>query len=105
MAVQSNDMNTDKIKKPGPDVFGKKERVKERPSDNRTDDVNTNYGFSNGAELDTGAEETEDQEYMADGLPRTQKYSIDKVGRSHDMPAREGHDGQSDRKGRSDCGC
>lgn len=46
-----------------------------------------NYGFGGRAELDTKREETEEQEYAANGLPRMDKYSVDKVGRRHDSDA------------------
>ncbi len=84
MPLKPSDKNTDTINKPAPDTFGKKERVKERPSYPESEDVNTNYGFSNRANIDTAGEETEEQEYAANGLPAAHKYSVDKVGRSHD---------------------
>ena len=43
-----------------------------------------NYGFGQRAELNTDNEETERQEYDAHCLPKTQKYSVDKVGSRHE---------------------
>ena len=77
------------------------DHVKDRPWDERAQDSQKNYGFGGGAELDTAAEETEHQEYAAGGLPRTQNYTVDKVGRSHD----DAHNERGDRKGSSGCGC
>lgn len=87
--AKQQDTQTDKTKTP--------EKVKERPWDERAEDSQKNYGFGQRAELDTDAEETEEQEYVAGGLQGTQKYSVDKVGRSHDE--------RGDRQGSSDCGC
>ena len=104
MPTQSTENTSDKIKNKPADTGEKANAVKERPWDGRADDTQRNYGFSQGAELNTAGEETETQEYTADGLPRTQAYSVDKVGRAHDDHS--GPDSKhSDRKGRSDCGC
>ncbi len=74
--------DTDKLNTPPADVFGKndKDGKKKKPADRDLParDTQTNYGFSQGAELDTRGDETEEQEYAADGLPRTTKYSVDK---------------------------
>jgi hypothetical protein len=71
--------DTDKLKTPPADTFGKK-RNKGKNTDRETaaKDVQVNYGFARNAELNTAAEETEEQEYAANGLPRTTKYSVDK---------------------------
>lgn len=72
MATKDKPNDTDKLK----DKRTDKERA--------TDEQLRNYGFGQNARLDTAREVTEEQEYAADGLPRTQKYSVDKVGRNHD---------------------
>lgn len=73
--------NTDKVKKKPADIAG---RIKDKPAYERTEeDVNQNYGFEQGADVDTHAEVTQRQEYAADGLPRTDRYSVDKVGRKN----------------------
>lgn len=84
MSAQPTENTSDKLKNKPSDNAGKSKDVKERPWDQRADDTQRNYGFSQGAELNTAGEETERQEYTADGLPRTQTYSVDKVGRAHD---------------------
>ncbi len=71
--------DTDKMKTPPADTFGQKKR-ESKNTDRETParDIQTNYGFARDAELNTAGEVTEDQEYAADGLPRTTKYSVDK---------------------------
>lgn len=54
----------------------------------------TRYGMGHDAQLNPRGEETEEQEYAADGLPKTTKYSVDK-----------GAENRGGRKERSDCGC
>ena len=79
MKTQQN--NTDKTKEKPADVAG---RIKEKPAYERTDeDVQTNYGFDQKADMDAAGEVTQRQEYTADGLPKMDKYSVDKVGRRH----------------------
>ena len=59
-------------------------RIKEKPSYERTDaDIQQNYGFGHKADVDTHGEVTQRQEYTADGLPKMDKYTVDKVGRRH----------------------
>ena len=73
--------DTDKLNTPPADTFGKKDKGSKNPPADRdvpAKDINTNYGFSQGAELHTRGDETSEQEYAADGLPRTTKYSVDK---------------------------
>lgn len=72
--------DTDKLNTPPADTFGKKDKDAKVPADRDVPakDINTNYGFSQGAELHTNGDETSEQEYAADGLPRTAKYSVDK---------------------------
>ncbi len=85
MPVKQTDTSNDRLNKSGPDVQNKRDRSrKENERDVDAEDIKANYGFARDAELNTEAEETEDQEYKANGLPRTMKYSVDKVGRSHD---------------------
>lgn len=99
MPMQSGN-DTDKMKKRPVDIAGKTVRENE----DQKEPNQANYGFSHGAELDTEREETEKQEYTSDGLPRTQQYSFDKVGRSHER--NDGPDSRrGDQKGHSDCGC
>lgn len=72
---------TDKTKEKPADIAG---RIKEKPSYERTEeDVQTNYGFDQKADMDTEGEVTQRQEFAADGLPKTQQYSVDKGGRRH----------------------
>ena len=72
--------DTDKLNTPPADTFGKKDKGTKKPTDRDlpAKDVQTNYGFSQGAEFSTRGDETAEQEYAADGLPRTAKYSVDK---------------------------
>lgn len=89
MPLKPTDTSTDTLKKSGPDVFSGKTKNKEKNKSAHGDDREksitgvesepnqANYGFGHDAELNTEAEETEDQEYLADGLPRTNKYSVD----------------------------
>lgn len=68
--------------------------------------VKTGYGMGQDAELDTEAEETEDQEYSSDGLPQTEKYTVDKTsGKSSSDMEDKNLNEQSERKDRSGCGC
>ena len=68
--------DTDKLKTTPADTFGKKGKQDKDKSVAR--DVKVGYGMARDAELNTAAEETEEQEYAADGLSRTTKYSVDK---------------------------
>ncbi len=52
--------------------------VDKRPSESHDP---TRYGMGHEAELDPEAEETEEQEFSANGLPRMTKYSVDKTGK------------------------
>lgn len=72
--------DTDKLNTTPADTFGKKDKGAKLPADRDAPakDINTNYGFSQGAELHTRGDVTDEQEYAADGLPRTTKYSVDK---------------------------
>ena len=72
--------DTDKLNTTPADTFDKKKDDKSKNTDRDVPakDVQTNYGFGNNAELNTASEETEKQEYDANGLPRTAKYSVDK---------------------------
>ena len=80
MPVQTTDTSNDRLKKSGPDIWNKKDPgKKESERDIDAEDIQANYGFARDAELNTAAEETERQEYMANGLPRTQQYTIDKA--------------------------
>ena len=69
--------DTDKLKTPPADVFGGQRKKKQEQETAR--DIRVGYGAARDAELNTAAEVTEEQEYAADGLPRTQKYSVDKA--------------------------
>ncbi len=104
MPVQPTDTSLDRLKKAGPDVLNAGGRKKDSREDTADDDAGldtepnqVNYGFGQNAELNSEAERTEPQEYQADGLPLTNKYSVDNTS--------EGTKEQSERKGRSDCGC
>ena len=91
MKPQEN--NTDKTKKQPADIAGK---IKEKPSYERTEeDVQTNYGFDHKADMDSEGEITQRQEYTADGLPKMDKYSVDKVGRRHTYDAEPGVSGEA----------
>lgn len=107
MPLQSQDTSADKLKQSGPDVFDFKEKRKDK--DKNTDlvpgedvDANiagepnqTNYGFGQRANFNSRGEETEQQEYLADGLSRTNKYSVDDAGMK--TKEQEGHRGRSGR--------
>ncbi len=85
MPAQTTDTSNDRLKRSGPDLWNKKDRDKKGSErDVNQQDIQANYGFGRNAELNTAREETEKQEYMAGGLPRTQQYSFDKVGRAHE---------------------
>lgn len=79
--MKSQENNTGKVKKQPADIAGK---IKEKPSYERAEeDQQTNYGFDQKADMDSGGEVTQHQEYNAEGLPKMDKYSVDKVGRRH----------------------
>lgn len=71
--------DTDKLKSAPADIFGNGSRKKSE-DEPPARDIRVGYGKARDAELNTAAEETERQEYAADGLPRTTKYSVDKQG-------------------------
>lgn len=89
MPLHPTDTSSDKSKKSGPDIFSEKNKKKSRTgeSDLRPgEDVDTNvagepnqanYGFGNRARFDSENEETQEQEYKANGLQRTAGYSGD----------------------------
>ncbi len=97
MPVKPNDSDKTKMPKTGPNVFGGAEETNTGPSNLKPRTQSVDYGMGQDAQLKPGREETEDQEYSADGLPRTDKYSFDNTAR--------GKSGQSDRKNPSSCGC
>ncbi|PZQ44938.1 MAG: hypothetical protein DI551_09020 [Micavibrio aeruginosavorus] len=74
MPIQPADSSDRTAPKAASPAFGKK----------KAKDNQANYGFSNQARLDTRKERTEEQEYAANGLAKTQRYSYDRVGQSHD---------------------
>ena len=76
-AMPLKQQDTDKMKSPPADVFGKPGK-KESRDKQPARDVKVGYGAARDAELNTAGEVTEEQEYAADGLPRTTKYSVDK---------------------------
>ena len=85
MSIKQTDTSNDRLNKSGPDILNKKDRsIQENERDADAEDIHVNYGFARDAELDTHAEETKDREYLVNGLPRTARYTVDKVGRSHD---------------------
>ena len=66
--------DTSKLNTRPADILGKAQ--KKKPQDVETfRDVRVGYGAARDAELNTAGEVTEEQEYAADGLPRTTKYS------------------------------
>lgn len=70
--------DTFKINVPSADIPGKAQ--KKNPQNAETfREVRTGYGSARDAELNTAGEVTEEQEYAADGLPRTTKYSADRT--------------------------
>ncbi len=102
MPVQPTDTSLDKLKKAGPDVVSpgaRKKDQKEYPEDDADPGIENepnqvNYGFGQDAELNTESERTEAQEYQADGLPRTNKYSVDNTARdTKEHSEREGRMG------------
>lgn len=69
--------DTDKMKSKPADIFGKP--GKKKPQDEKpARDIRAGYGTARDAGLNTAGEVTEEEEYAADGLPRTTKYSVDK---------------------------
>ena len=93
--MKSPQNNTDKTKKQPADIAGK---IKEKPSYERTEeDAQMNYGFDQKADMDAEGEVTQRQEYAKGGLPKTQQYSVDKVGRSHDYDSKPNPSGTAQR--------
>lgn len=104
MPVQPKDTSLDKLKKAGPDVLNSGSRKKDQKDEEYPQDDadlgienepnQVNYGFGQDAELNTEGEQTEAQEYQADGLPRTNKYSVDNtVHGTKEHSKREGRTG------------
>lgn len=69
--------DTDKLNPSPADVPGKSGKKKDQGKETARD-IRVGYGSARDAELNTAGEVTEEQEYAADGLPRTTKYSVDK---------------------------
>jgi len=76
-AMPLKQQDTDKLKSKPADTFGKGGK-KKSDDDQPARDIKVGYGAARDAELNTAGEVTEEQEYAADGLPRTTKYSVDK---------------------------
>ncbi len=72
MPIKPN--NTDKVKKSQQD----EKHPSEHPGDVERDHGVTRYGAGQGADFNPDGDVTEPQEYKSGGLPRTDKYSVDK---------------------------
>jgi hypothetical protein len=70
--------DTDKLNPIPADRPGKTDRKKQ--DEEKVRDIKVGYGSARDAELNTAADTTNRQEYDANGLPRTTKYSVDKDG-------------------------
>ena len=68
--------DTDKLKTPPADTFGSDK--KDKPSDDPTKPIQTNYGFGQKAHFNSDRDVTDKQEYVDGALPDTAKYSVDK---------------------------
>lgn len=74
MPMQPTDNNTDKMKRKPSDAPA---RIKPAQEDGK-EDPQANYGFGQRATVDPDGQVTERQEYSEDGLPRTERYGVDK---------------------------